>query len=1156
MYSLMLHEAKIYFRQMVYWTVFVVVVLLSLAVYAIYQWDQSQFHLHSPVSPHPRYMVDFLGGFALVLSLFNICFFARNMFSKDHYYQIDEVVQSVPTSNVVMVFSKVLALTIVSLFPVYVFVICVQGLGVFQDFFDMPVVLSFEPFTLWKFLFITTPCSVFLFAAFCALITRVSRFNLLNVVVLLGLLILGLYFLSLVPSKYFVFFEGLPMFGRIGTDMVQSSVTFLDGLRYLNFVLFALLFCWLAVLLMKRTDPHKRLYRLTTGILIVACTGVSGSLALSQQVNEAAIAAWTIAYEAIDAGDFLEIDVQAMVATISLEPGENLEVDVVLDVAISPAQDQSSKLLFALNPGFQVMSVTVNGDAAQFSTANGVLTIVPQRALVTPVISIAVEYEGKPRTDYGYLDSSIDVRTVAVGGQLLSYLGTQNALFNRQYTALPQGVLWLPTVFERLRPQSRTKDFFTTDLTIKAPATWQVSLPGTRVHKMTLAAGNQQSIQFVSETPVASVDLFAGPLKRFGTRIHDIEFELLVAAKQISYLSIFEDHLEAIVTRATEHLELAKEDGYTFPCETVRLISVPHDLRVYEGGVFMHSITAGPCYFLLREHDFFSINFDKLFPDYLIQVNRDDSAIFLLYLDYYFRENRLGSNVGLDVANNFFDYQVGVDGREAAALELILLYLHDLIWTDRTAGGRTMDKFSINALLPAAMDARSVYADFGVSVATYQNWPLLMYLLSHYFKANVSHIDNALTVSNQKLEGEEVQELALDNSLSALLASKLTPKIIEAIRLRCVTLSQKLYYAMGTEKAQKFVQLLARDHRWRNLSLEDVYQAGESVDISVESLLGDWFDAKQHSVYRFSSLQTYLRVDSSGTQYYQSVFAVKNQGNATGILRTTITPRFTAAQLSQWGEFAASASMYASSLPGPIVWVPAGDAVQVGIVTETQPYRVTVQNTDLEFGGGFVTLTETGYVDQTGSEFTPSEPFVGDRESYWVPTEAELGIVVDDLDQGFFVDRRDAIEDNQSKWKRFQYSSAWGMDRPTFVYTSLGGEKQVIFETSIPEAGTWQLDFHIPDLRARLNNSFGWRFPNYSTAFWHNLNGDYVISTTISGHEISFDLNVNENDFGWVSLGEIWLEEGEVEFTVTPRVQSQHLFADAIRLIKRTVESN
>ena len=1155
MIHLILHEARIYFRQAVYWVTFGLVVVVSLTLYSVYSWDHAQLQIHSPISPDPRYMVDFLGGLSLVMSLLMACFYGRNVFTKDRFYRIDEVVNSKPTANLRIVLSKVIVLMIATSLPVYTFILCIQFFSGLHAVFDLTTVHSFEPFTLLKFLFITCPCAVFLFASVCVLVNRVCRFNLLTLAVMIGLLILCFKSLGQVMPKGFVFFEALPMLSSIGSDLIQSSISLLDLTRYLNFVLIALLCCFLTVVVMNRTDPLKKVYWSIIVFLTLACTTTTSGLLLNYSLSTTQIAEWREAYQLL-AGERTEtLDIEAMNAKMVVMPGKTISVEVELDLVVVGDVDQSTELLFSLNPGFQVVSASVDGVSAEFVAENGILSVVATSIRPNTLTVVQIDYQGLPNTEFGYLDSSIDVDSLPVGEQLLAYLGTQNAIFNRHYVALPQGVSWLPLALDKFRPYSRSKDFFTTDFTISVPVGWEVSLPGTLIPSSNVAQTDGRSLRFVSNTPVGSVDLFAGPLQRLSTTIEGIEFVVLANEQQVDAIAFFAEHQDRLFERISEILTVAADAGYKYSCDTVRLISVPHHFRLYSSGVFMHSIMAGPCYFLLREHGFWTANFDAMISDNILWVGQDSSNTFVAYVEYYFRENRFGLNLGLDLANNFFDYQVGFSGPEAVALEIILSYLHDLVWTEPMGAGRYMDKFSISAFLPHRMEFKPAGSSFGLSPEMYRRLAVVMWFFSHHLKTHTMHIDMMLSVSNQNLEAEDIQTMALESSLQELLSQPLTPKVIEAIRLKCVTLSQKLYSALGAEQAKDFLQKLVKEYQFNNVSLQDVYRLTETEDIPVQKILGDWFEQEQNPVFKFSTLETILRSDSTGSAYFQTLFNVKNEGDSTGILQTQITARFGESDLALWGQLGSQAALYAPSTPGPTVWVPPGESVQVGITSETQPYRVNVQNMDLEFGGGYTILWESGFTDQTGTEFAPVEQFVGYRQSDWTPLEEESGIIIDDLDAEFSVDRRNSVEQSSPMWTRYTYSAAWGSQRPTFVYSDSDRDKRAIFTATIPESGQWKLEFHVPDLRARLNQNFGWRFPNYNSAFWHNFIGDYVFSTETSGQIMSFELNIGERDFGWVSVGDVWIDKGLIEVVVTASERTQHLFADAIRWTKITPSS-
>lgn len=1139
MIKLIRHEFKLFARQIIYWVTASSIVMLSLLVYMLYQWDHARNFTNSPISPPPRFMLVTLGGVWIVFALISACFFGRNMLTKDRYFRIEEVIQSRPLSNFSFVFGKAIVLTAITCLPVYISVFLIELIAWLQGYFGASYTQSFEQLPLLKFLLFTCPVSVFLFCQTSLLLNLVCRTNLVTLGAL-GLLLIGsIYLLTRVSMNQYVFFEGLPLIGEIGSDMIAHKIEISDWIRYSFYGVLSGFFVVLTSALVGRIDGKRLHYWAATCALAVVLGGGTWYLWSIYHESSNKVDDWRLTIN--QQNEFRQLDINHLDAEIIVLPGQEIRVRTSLEVDFKEEDLEGNELILVVNPGLTVSRVSIDGVEINFRHSQGFLHL---ENSVEPGAhdrrSIEISYRGIPDMEFAYLDSNFDQKSLPRWSHLMSYLGTSNGVFDVNYVGLPYALAWLPMSPAQL--ETPYKDFFTTNLRLHIPAAWQATLPGVR-EAMDQPAREPGLVtyRFESTSPVSMVDLFTGPLQILKKELDGFDIELLVTADQFEHLQQLEEYHEMFLEWHSDTLERIDEDGHIFPCESFRLISVPHNLRVVEGGLFMNLVTSGPCYHLFREHELFVVDFESLLPRHLDWVNQDKSMYMNFYVRAFLTESRTGANLLNDFADNLFDHQVGIVGDEAEALQIILAYFNDLIWTHNV-----MDRYSISAFLPKAMGIdRSELIDV-------QFFHSFRYMLASHLKMYTQHIDTMMVVSNQYLEGREIQQLALDHSIEELLTPPVSAKSLEAIRLRCVTLSQKLYYALGRDRSREFRKALLARFRHQNLSLDGLYEVAASLEIPLQEIFGDWFRTNSRAMFEYSNFATFKRRTADGEIYFQTLVDVRNVGLTTGILRTTLASEI---DLSIYGDAAQFSSVnlqyYVSPVIGPVVWVPSGGAVQVGIVSETQPIRMSVQNSDLELGGGAVTLTAGTARDESGEQFEPIAQFSGYSSHEWIPAPVVDGTVtVDDLDEEFSVNGRKPGGKLPEEWRRVEYSAAWGKSRHTFVYSEDEGEKHVQFATQLPEAGVWRLELHIPDLRARFSNVTGWRIPRYSDGFWKTLSGDYVISAKSPGTTFEFDLNINANDFGWISVGEIFASTEPLNVQFSPKDPSKQLFGDAIRWIK------
>ena len=1130
----------------------------------MYYEDHVTSQYYNVVSPPPKHMLLVLGGYPLLLMACFLCFMGRNLLTRDQFFRVHEVVDTRPVSNMQLLASKILALIIVGWVPMVIFLGGVQLCAFLQNFIDFNVAESFSTASLLKFLLITCPITLSFVAVLSLLFNVVLRNNLLTMATLLGTVIGGYFLITNLSLLQHMFFEGLPLVGSFGSDLDPEQLGILDFVRYSGYSALVLFLFLLAVVFYRRRDifmQRDSIAGSVCGLVFVGCIVTSSAFAMHQASK---VQQWTNFRDLTTELHNPQIDVIDMTAQVNLDPKHHLTATIELSAIVS-AKMVNDSLIVWLNPGFDVSEVLL--DEAQVKSeldANGKLRVeLTQPLKEGQKIHLSITYHGKPDLAFGYFDSSTDVRQIPYRDQLLSYMGNVHGIFSSNYVALPQEVAWLPSAFLPLYELRERKDFFVSNIKLTLPKKWEAALPG---KKQLLEVDDPQltgkTYEFSTDTPISSVSLYAGPLRVLSREIGGTNFEILISEHQLNRLGILGEAVEELAEALAEQLEANTTDGFEFPCNDYRFVSVPQHYRVYGGGTFLNLLLSDKCSYLLREFDVFSVDWQRAIPEYMNaffeQLGTSRADYLVTILTQYFRLNVQGFNFKLDLFNTYWDHEVGIVGPEAEPLSLVMSYLNDLFWY------ASMDGFSASGYFPKAMKPPQGETNFG-----YFGWEGRNSLgrsglrIFRRVKPLIRHVDLVEDVVSKRLNTEELQQVALESSIQQTMRSGIDPFLAETLRLRCAHLSFQLFQVLGRDDTKLlFDELLAR-YRHSNFNLEDLYETSTDLGLPVKDVLGNWFSGNEQPQFEVSGAQSLKRKAPDEVEdEYQTLFHVFNQGEGTGVFRTSVTTDFggygaLAADLSAQASFDAQNVRLGGSDQGPVVFIQPGKSVEVGIVSEREPMRVIVEPLNLKIGGGRVAVPTKLVQDIRNVDSDLLEEFHGFRTSNWKPPPpTAIGIVVDDLDQTVSVENGKRVDDVKT-WRRVDYPSAWGSSRRTMVYSESKNPKSIAFQTDLPNAGMWLLEFHLPDFRGQFGDFPRGLLPrgrigsgNVSSFFWQTISGEYKFTLEAGDFTKVIDVSVSESDFGWIYITENHLDQGTVVVSIEPSNDDGKLFGDAIRWIQ------
>lgn len=1062
----------------------------------------------------PRFLVAPFGGYLVWFVLAATVFLAFDIGNRERRERIADAIDTRPVSNIELLAGRLAGVLATVAVPVVLGVALIQGVGALGRSLGWDVSVQFEPVSLAVFLALDVVPAIVLWVAIVFLLAAVLRLRLVVAIVALGLLVLAIWGLSQVPAWLLPYVAVAP--DRLVSDLVSSipdAATFVHRLSLLLLAGGLLVF---AATCLQRPDTGSRAVRLVaaTGLVVGGLAGIAAVVGHAHAELETR-AHWLAAQQAASGVD---IDMRSVSGDVHIDPGRVLRINVAMKLALRDTESRT--LLFRFNPGMQTTAVRVDDQAVPFEHRDGLLSAVLPHASGDEV-TLEVRAHGVPNPDFAYLDSAIDHRTV-VGANPLRELGTDASLFDRRYVALMPGVDWLPGAVASGPPaafaQAR-RDFLTVDLVVEVPPGWLVAGPGRREP----LGGDRY--RFRPKAPVTEIVLLASDFHRVATTVDGIELELLLDPRHTASVEFFADEGPAVTDALTDIFDEADALGLGYPYDALSLVEVPGRLRGYRGGWRMETALALPGVLLLRERGFPTARFyasDPAPPGF--PREKADR------LKAFFQEDRTGADPLAGLARQLFLNQTAATGSGALALEYVCQALVARLLDD-----------------PGSYFSAHIYA----SSPTVES--LLRDALTSVFAGGSGRAQADVFAA---VRPPSVWQRALGTALADLDTTD-PGQAVNILTLKGEAVARSMLDGLGRDVTARFVATLRERYQGNSFTARDFDRVAADIGVDLPAIVGDWLNDASLPGFIASAVETErLPDDDQGEPRYQLGVSVFNGEGVPGLFRL----RYRLGDSRRIGE----------SDP---VRVPGHTATEVGLVTQ-EPVRElwVVPYLSLNRREFPLRVPETDT-----SEATDSTPLVGSRPSPWRPV-AGSGIVVDDLDPGFSATPPNAISRGtpsqvpgydidqglpvyqhldpvlEANWSRQEKATSWGRYRHTIARITPGdGEREATFTATLPEAGRWRLDYHLPDLGVRyslerdspFNLTANVEFTESGSRELRFGNFDLSLISAGRGRAVEFDASVAEP--GWTTLGQYDLDAGSVRLVVTNRTDGGTVVADAVR---------
>ncbi|MCK5067438.1 MAG: ABC transporter permease [Bacteroidales bacterium] len=243
-------------------------------------------------------------------------------------------------------------------------------------------------------------------------------------------------------------------------------------------------------------------------------------------------------------------------------------------------REKLDTLVFSLNPGFRIDSISVQGGPVEYLRMEQLIIIVPENGVMPGRRgSLDFYFSGVPDGSVAYLDIPRE-QVEALKRAAVATFDKEPGIIHPDYMLLTPELNWYPRAgvgFNMLNFQPQELDFARFNLTVQPDSGLVAIAPG-RVD--TIDGG----FRFTPEHNLSVLPLVIAPLERRSLTIDEVEYNLYMDPEHdyfSGYFSEIGDTIEALIKEQKDNYEIDELDLY-YPFDRINLVEVPIQYHAYE----------------------------------------------------------------------------------------------------------------------------------------------------------------------------------------------------------------------------------------------------------------------------------------------------------------------------------------------------------------------------------------------------------------------------------------------------------------------------------------------------------------------------------------------------------------------------------------------
>ena len=1100
------YEAKMLFRSW-FFRIFAIITLVLINLF----WIPIQlaertpyfFRALSGTQPYVTFML------LNVIQTIMLIFMASDFLKRDRKQNSTEVIYARSMTNFEYIKGKVLG--ILAVFLTFNIVVAVAESLVQIIFADAGFVFLHY---VRAFLFFSVPTLLFVLGL-TLLVMSLLRNQAVTFLVLLGYAGTCLFYLQ--SRNFFFDFIGFGLPAGI-SDFIGIAASRPVILQRLGYALFGISFMAFTVIRMKRLPQSKIMNRLSLVMAVIffilggMSFGKGWQLIRTQHVVRQQQRDLNRQYVAEAVVTVLENDLGVIV-------GKPLAITADLKLK-NETPAPLSKLLFSLNPGFELQSAVIDEDSLKFKREQQLVWINLSEPMVPGAeVQLKLCYGGGIDEDYVYLDALETEWKKPVEAFFMRFQ-KKYALVEKNYVLLTPASIWYPVAgipYGANYPEIGRKNFTSFSVTARVPEGMTVISQG---RKTVVDSIGGQTLNFVPETPLADISLVAGNYREFSVTVDSIDYRLYVRPGHeqfTEYYTELADTAAAIIRNSRNDLE--NYLGLDYPFQRLSLVETPIQFFGYSRPWTLSREYVQPEMIFLPEKGMFLSWADTRFAKWLNKRMADRRGQTLTDAE------KQAQSFSSFINSNFSGLQpmAGMMGQNTDPAYRVLPQFFQL--------------------------SNNFYSS---------QWPIINLVIETAIEDRIAELNQGRRRVWEGLSAEEKANLILENkSLAQVLAdSSLAEEQLDVVRNKGAVLFAQLKYQIGEATFTEFLNNLLMENRFQAIPAEKlVASIDRKFKVDFQTVFENWYtNTALPGILVHRTAAEEIIVDERTR--YQTRLELENPESVPAIIKLIFEKggrrRLRFAQPPQ-----------DNTLAERLVLLPGGITKEIGVLLDEKPARVQINTMVAK---NLPKMISVNFLEKL-KQNRKARPFEGEREITRPVTSDKIEIIVDNEDSGFVAlsqDRKSLLQklfqkenaaDEKYKglnfwsppgtWKLVANDRFYGKYVLSGYYIKSGnGGQKVAWIAQLPESGTYDVYVYggtpfLPHYRGRRGSGRSPSVGQYHYTVFHDDGANTV------------DVDMKESGEEWVFLDSYYFSAGAAKVELSDRSDGQMVFADAVRFVKK-----
>ncbi|MCK5126155.1 MAG: hypothetical protein KAR42_07855 [candidate division Zixibacteria bacterium] len=796
--------------------------------------------------------------------------------------------------------------------------------------------------------------------------------------------------------------------------------------------------------------------------------------------------------------------------------------------AVNDTKSSLDSLLFSLNPGLEVKTVTSTDNQPTFRRDNHLLWVFPEEPLkADEKIEIAVSYSGALQDSYCYLDID-NTRYEDILSAWLYRMPKRYSMVSSKYVHLTPEVGWYPisslspgTAF----PGQGQIDFTNYTLSVSAPTDMKAFSQG----RHSVSEIDPGEHLFQPESPLTGMSLTVGNYVEKSIEVDSVEYTIAYFPGHDffnPYLDQIEDTLPDLILNFKNDFEI--QLGLEYPFKRFSLIETPAEIYAYKR--------------------FWTTALEMVQPEIMFIPELGIGG-----MTDFPRLKRTGTRMQERM------------NQAKSDIENQTMYLTNYVRMDILGTVQNRRDPRRNDNIETRTSVLPLFISYAGRVQS-PSWPMMNYALETYYAEKVEPEVRKSWWDVGGMTNAERANLALQDKPLEFILADTTLNI--QIRQSAIKNKGSHFYRMlkSKTKGKLFEENLNEfmsSHRFSNIDEKTFANFFNTQgEIKFSELANVWSDGTEMPGYVVENVDSYKVIDGNRTKT-QIKFSLSNPTEIEGLVNVN----FRAQQQRQGSRGPRWMREQVEYDYSELVYMPANSTRNMGIILDKPPAQMIIETfISLNIPGNIVYAFTDLELDKKARPYSGDSlmPYIED-----VSVDSNV-ILVDNEDKGFsiissmqesllrkkFVEWFD-LNEMEDPYVRLRWWSPPGIWMPTtdkmfygqFIRSAMhkesaNGESSVAWEVDLDESGSYDVYFHYEG--DKLIPQHRWR---------HDSSSDDPgsLNFTVYGEDGQEDIRISlaMAIAGWNYIGTFQFGEGENRVELSDKKNDGIIIADAVKFVRR-----